>query len=397
MFKTVAIKPLALLCAFGFTLTLAACDNKPDQVAANPQNPEVKVITVKTESLQVTTDLPGRTAAFRIAEVRPQVSGVVLKRIFVEGSEVKAGQPLYQIDPAPFRAAFARAQAGVAQAQADARIAQITLNRYQSLISRQYVSRQEYDQAVANAEQARASVVSAQAARETARINLAWSTVTSPVDGRTGLSSVTEGALVQDGQSDALTRVQQLDPIYVDVTQSSEAYLRLQQDLAAGKLKQKQGKAVVQVLLQDGSRYPVTGTLAFSDVTVDQTTGAITLRAIVPNPQHQLLPGMFVRARLEEGTDPQAMLIPQQAVTRTPRGDATVMVVGSDNKVETRAISVTQAEGDKWRVSAGLSPGERIIVSGLQRAQPGMTVAPSDMPQQSATTASATTSTQPDS
>jgi membrane fusion protein, multidrug efflux system len=397
MFKTVAIKPLALLCAFGFTLTLAACDNKPDQVAANPQNPEVKVITVKTESLQVTTDLPGRTAAFRIAEVRPQVSGVVLKRIFVEGSEVKAGQPLYQIDPAPFRAAFARAQAGVAQAQADARIAQITLNRYQSLISTQYVSRQEYDQAVANAEQARASVVSAQAARETARINLAWSTVTSPVNGRTGLSSVTEGALVQDGQSDALTRVQQLDPIYVDVTQSSEAYLRLQQDLAAGKLKQKQGKAVVQVLLQDGSRYPVTGTLAFSDVTVDQTTGAITLRAIVPNPQHQLLPGMFVRARLEEGTDPQAMLIPQQAVTRTPRGDATVMVVGSDNKVETRAISVTQAEGDKWRVSAGLNPGERIIVSGLQRAQPGMTVAPSDMPQQSATTASATTSTQPDS
>jgi len=397
MFKTVAIKPLALLCAFGFTLTLAACDNKPDQVAANPQNPEVKVITVKTESLKVTTDLPGRTAAFRIAEVRPQVSGVVLKRVFVEGSEVKAGQPLYQIDPAPFRAAFARAQAGVAQAQADARIAQITLNRYQSLISTQYVSRQEYDQAVANAEQARASVLSAQAARETARINLAWSTVTSPVDGRTGLSSVTEGALVQDGQSDALTRVQQLDPIYVDVTQSSEAYLRLQQDLAAGKLKQKQGKAVVQVLLQDGSRYPVTGTLAFSDVTVDQTTGAITLRAIVPNPQHQLLPGMFVRARLEEGTDPQAMLIPQQAVTRTPRGDATVMVVGSDNKVETRAISVTQAEGDKWRVSAGLNPGERIIVSGLQRAQPGMTVAPSDMPQQSATTASATTSTQPDS
>ena len=397
MFKTVAIKPLALLCAFGFTLTLAACDNKPDQVAANPQNPEVKVITVKTESLKVTTDLPGRTAAFRIAEVRPQVSGVVLKRVFVEGSEVKAGQPLYQIDPAPFRAAFARAQAGVAQAQADARIAQITLNRYQSLISTQYVSRQEYDQAVANAEQARASVLSAQAARETARINLAWSTVTSPVDGRTGLSSVTEGALVQDGQSDALTRVQQLDPIYVDVTQSSEAYLRLQQDLAAGKLKQKQGKAVVQVLLQDGSRYPVTGTLAFSDVTVDQTTGAITLRAIVPNPQHQLLPGMFVRARLEEGTDPQAMLIPQQAVTRTPRGDATVMVVGSDNKVETRAISVTQAEGDKWRVSAGLNPGERIIVSGLQRAQPGMTVAPSDMPQQSAMTASATTSTQPDS
>lgn len=397
MFKTVAIKPLALLCAFGFTLTLAACDNKPDQVAANPQNPEVKVITVKTESLKVTTDLPGRTAAFRIAEVRPQVSGVVLKRVFVEGSEVKAGQPLYQIDPAPFRAAFARAQAGVAQAQADARIAQITLNRYQSLISTQYVSRQEYDQAVANAEQARASVLSAQAARETARINLAWSTVTSPVDGRTGLSSVTEGALVQDGQSDALTRVQQLDPIYVDVTQSSEAYLRLQQDLAAGKLKQKQGKAVVQVLLQDGSRYPVTGTLAFSDVTVDQTTGAITLRAIVPNPQHQLLPGMFVRARLEEGTDPQAMLIPQQAVTRTPRGDATVMVVGSDNKVETRAISVTQAEGDKWRVSAGLNPGERIIVSGLQRAQPGMTVAPSDMPQQSAMTASATTSTHPDS
>ncbi|WP_312240635.1 efflux RND transporter periplasmic adaptor subunit [Pantoea sp.] len=397
MRKTAAFRPLALSCAFGFTLALTACDDKSAQVAEKQQSPQVKVFTVKTESLQITADLPGRTAAFRIAEVRPQVSGIILKRSFTEGSDVKAGQPLYQIDPAPFRAAFARAQAAVAQAQANARIAQATLKRYQSLIATRYVSQQDYDEATSTAEQARATVESAKAALETARINLAWSRVISPISGRTGLSTVTEGALVQEGQSDALTRVQQLDPIYVDVTQSADAYLRLQQAFAAGELKQKAGKAEVQVLLQDGTHYPFTGALAFSDVTVDHTTGAITLRAIVPNPEHKLLPGMFVRARLDEGVDPQAMLIPQQAVTRTPRGDATALVVGSDNKVETRAIRVTQAEGDKWRVSAGLQPGERIIVSGLQRAQPGMTVSPSEISAAPSATASSSTPARPES
>lgn len=391
--KTVAIKPLALLCAFSFTFMLTACDNKSESAAEKQQAPEVRVVTVNTQPLPVTNDLPGRTVAFRIAEVRPQVSGIVLKRDFTEGSEVKAGQALYHIDPAPFQAAFANARAAVAQAEASARIAQVTLSRYRSLRDTQYVSRQDYDQAVSVAEQTRAGVESAKAAQETARINLAWSTVTSPIDGRTGLSTVTEGALVETGQASAMTRVQQLDPMYVDVTQSSEEWLRLQQEMASGKLQQKAGKAVVQILLQDGTLYPVAGTLAFSDVTVDQTTGSITLRAIVPNPQHRLLPGMFVRARLEEGVDPQAMLIPQQAVTRTPRGDATTMVVGSDNKVETRTISVMQAEGDKWLVTAGLKPGERIIVSGIQRAQPGMIVAPTEMTSSPAGTASVKTTT----
>lgn len=397
MFKKVAIKPLALLCAFGFTMTLTACDEKAASAATDQQSPAVQVVTLKTASLQITTDLPGRTASFRMAEVRPQVTGIVLDRAFTEGSEVKAGQRLYQIDPAPYRAAYANAHAAVSQAQANAQIAQVTLQRYQSLIKTQYVSRQDYDQASSTAAAARANIESAKAALETARINLAWSTVTSPIDGRIGLSSVTEGALVQNGQTEALASVQQLDPMYIDVTQSSEAYLRLQQELASGKLKQKQGKAVVQVLLQDGSSYSLPGTLAFSDVTVDQTTGSITLRAIVPNPKHELLPGMFVRARLEEGIDPQALLIPQQAVTRTPRGDATTLVVGTDNKVEVRNIVASQTVGDKWLVSSGLKSGERIIVSGIQRAQPGMTVTPSELAVKPSDTAALETSAQPES
>lgn len=391
--KTVAIKPLALLCTLSAMLT--ACDNPSHPLIEKHTPPEVRVVTVKTESLQITNDLSGRTTAFRIAEVRPQVSGIIVKRDFTEGSEVKAGQILYHIDPAPFKAAFANARAAVSQAEANARMAQITLARYRALRDTQYVSRQDYDQAVSTAEQARASVESAKAAQESARINLAWSTVVSPIDGRTGRSTVTEGALVEAGQDTEMTRVQQLDPIYVDVTQSSEQWLRLQQDLASGKLRQHGGNAAVQVILQNGSRYPLTGTLAFSDVTVDQTTGSITLRAIVPNPEHQLLPGMFVRARLEAGVDPQAILIPQQAVTRTPRGDATTLVVGLDNKVEARTITVTQTEGDKWLVSKGLRPGERIIVSGLQHAIPGTTVTPANMTTSQADVTSVTTPIQP--
>ncbi|MBP2198692.1 efflux RND transporter periplasmic adaptor subunit [Pantoea cypripedii] len=373
--NNVALKPLALLCAFTI-LSLTGCDDSSGKTAQAQEAPEVQVLTLNTQSLAVSTELPGRTSAFRVAEVRPQVSGIILKRAFTEGSDVVAGQTLYQIDPAPFRASFNNAKAAVSQAEANARIAQVTLNRYRSLTGTNYISRQDFDQAEATAAQTRAAVEAASAAQETARINLAWSTITSPISGRIGRSSVTEGALVQNAQSDALATVQQLDPMYVDVTQSSGDFLRLQQELASGKLRQNAGKAVVSVIMGDGAVYPRTGTLAFSDVTVDQTTGSITLRAIVPNPDHTLLPGMFVRARLDEGTDPQALLIPQQAVTRTPRGEATTLVVGSDNKVEVRTISVSQAEGDKWRVNGGLQAGERVIVSGIQRAQPGMTVKP---------------------
>lgn len=373
--NNVALKPLALLCAFTI-LSLTGCDDSSGKTAQAQEAPEVQVLTLNTQSLAVSTELPGRTSAFRVAEVRPQVSGIILKRAFTEGSDVVAGQTLYQIDPAPFRASFNNAKAAVSQAEANARIAQVTLNRYRSLTGTNYISRQDYDQAEATAAQTRAAVEAATAAQETARINLAWSTITSPISGRIGRSSVTEGALVQNAQTDALATVQQLDPMYVDVTQSSGDFLRLQQELASGKLRQNAGKAVVSVIMGDGAVYPRTGTLAFSDVTVDQTTGSITLRAIVPNPDHTLLPGMFVRARLDEGTDPQALLIPQQAVTRTPRGEATTLVVGNDNKVEVRTISVSQAEGDKWRVNGGLQAGERVIVSGIQRAQPGITVKP---------------------
>jgi membrane fusion protein (multidrug efflux system) len=373
--KHEAIKPLALLCAF-FILPTTGCDDSSSKTAQAPAAPEVKVITLATQSQAITSELPGRTLAFRVADVRPQVSGIVLKRSFTEGSDVVAGQTLYQIDPALFRASFASAKASVAQAEANARIAQVTLNRYRSLSGSQYISRQDYDQAQATAAQTRAAVDVAKATMESARINLAWSTITAPISGRIGRSSVTEGALVADAQSDSLATVQQLDPMYVDVTQSSEDFLRLQQEFAAGRLRQNDGKALVSVVMGDGSLFPQRGTLAFSDVTVDRTTGSITLRAIVPNPHHTLLPGMFVRARLDEGTDPHAMLIPQQAVTRTPRGDATAMVVGSDNKVEIRTIQVSQALGDKWRVVGGLQAGERVIVSGVQRAQPGMIVTP---------------------
>ncbi|EJL93181.1 efflux RND transporter periplasmic adaptor subunit [Pantoea sp. GM01] len=373
-----ALTPSALFCSF-IALTLSGCDNSTGSEMPAKNAPQVNVVTLHTQSLPVTTELPGRTSAFRVAEVRPQVSGLVLKRAFTEGSDVTAGQKLYQIDPAPFQAAYDNARAALAESEANARMAQATLQRYRPLAGTQYISRQDLDQAEATAAQTRANVDSAKAALNSARINLNWSSIAAPIAGRIGRSSVTEGALVQNGQTDALATVQQLDPLYVDVTQSSQDFLRLQQELASGQLQQNNGKALVHVILTDGSVYPQQGTLAFSDVTVDQTTGSITLRAIVPNPDHALLPGMFVRARLDEGTNPQAILIPQQAVTRTPRGDATTLVVSPDNKVEVRSLSVSQTEGDQWLVTGGVKAGERVIVSGIQRAQPGQRVAPVDM------------------
>ncbi len=331
-------------------------------------------MTLKSEPLQITTELPGRTLAYRVAEVRPQVSGIILKRNFEEGSEIKAGVSLYQIDPAPYQASYESAKGDLAKAQASANIAQVTLSRYQKLLGTQYISKQDYDNAQAEAQQANAAVVAAKAAVETARINLAYTKVTSPISGRIGKSNVTEGALVQNGQTTALAVVQQLDPIYVDVTQSSNDFLRLKQELASGQLKQENGKAKVTLSTADGLKYPQDGTLEFSDVTVDQTTGSITLRAIFPNPDHTLLPGMFVRARLEEGVNPNAILVPQQGVTRTPRGDATVMVVGEGDKVEVRPVQVGQAMGDKWVVTDGVKAGDRVIVSGLQKVRPGAQV-----------------------
>ncbi|EAN8914933.1 multidrug efflux RND transporter periplasmic adaptor subunit AcrA [Salmonella enterica] len=373
MNKNRGLTPLAVVLMLSGSLALTGCDDKQDQQGGQ-QMPEVGVVTLKTEPLQITTELPGRTVAYRIAEVRPQVSGIILKRNFVEGSDIEAGVSLYQIDPATYQATYDSAKGDLAKAQAAANIAELTVKRYQKLLGTQYISKQEYDQALADAQQANAAVVAAKAAVETARINLAYTKVTSPISGRIGKSSVTEGALVQNGQASALATVQQLDPIYVDVTQSSNDFLRLKQELANGSLKQENGKAKVDLVTSDGIKFPQSGTLEFSDVTVDQTTGSITLRAIFPNPDHTLLPGMFVRARLQEGTKPAALLVPQQGVTRTPRGDATVLVVGADNKVEIRQIVVSQAIGDKWLVTDGLKAGDRVVVSGLQKVRPGAQV-----------------------
>ncbi|TXU05174.1 efflux RND transporter periplasmic adaptor subunit [Enterobacter hormaechei] len=348
---------------------LTGCDGQenPQQHA---QAPQVSVHIVKSAPLAVTTELPGRTDAYRVAEVRPQVSGIILHRNFTEGSDVKAGESLYQIDPATYQAAYDNAKGELVKAQAAANIAHLTVKRYVPLVGTQYVSKQEYDQAVATAQQADASVVAAKAGVESARINLAYTKVTSPINGRIGKSSVTEGALVTNGQSTALATVQQLDPIYVDVTQSSSDFMRLKQQTSL----QKEGTSSVELLMENGQPYPLKGTLQFSDVTVDESTGSITLRALFPNPQHMLLPGMFVRARIDEGTQPDAILVPQQGVTRTPRGDATVLVVNEKNQVESRTVVAPQAIGDRWLITEGLKNGDRVIISGLQKVRPGVTV-----------------------
>ncbi|QMD26998.1 efflux RND transporter periplasmic adaptor subunit [Citrobacter freundii] len=359
---------------------LAGC-NDQGETQAHPTEPQVTVHVVESAPLAVTTELPGRTIAFRIAEVRPQVSGIVLKRNFTEGSDVEAGQSLYQIDPATYQADYDSAKGELAKSEAAAAIAHLTVKRYVPLVGTKYISQQEYDQAIADARQADASVIAAKAAVESARINLAYTKVTSPISGRIGKSSVTEGALVTNGQATALATVQQLDPIYVDVTQSSNDFMRLKQSIAQGSLHKDNTSSTVELVMENGQSYPLKGTLQFSDVTVDESTGSITLRAVFPNPQHTLLPGMFVRARVDEGVQPNAILVPQQGVTRTPRGDATVMVVNDKSQAETRPVVAVQAIGDKWLISEGLQSGDKVIVSGLQKARPGVQVkATTDVP-----------------
>ncbi|HEM6802713.1 TPA: efflux RND transporter periplasmic adaptor subunit [Citrobacter koseri] len=349
---------------------LAGCNDQGD-TQAHPAEPQVTVHVVESAPLAVTTELPGRTTPFRIAEVRPQVSGIVLKRNFTEGSDIEAGQSLYQIDPATYQADYDSAKGELAKSEAAAAIAHLTVKRYVPLVGTKYISQQEYDQAIADARQADAAVIAAKAAVESARINLAYTKVTSPISGRIGKSSVTEGALVTNGQATELATVQQLDPIYVDVTQSSSDFMRLRQSVKQGSLHKDNTRSNVELVMENGQAYPLKGTLQFSDVTVDESTGSITLRAVFPNPQHTLLPGMFVRARIDEGIQPNAILVPQQGVTRTPRGDAMVMIVNDKDQVEARDVIATQAIGDKWLISKGLQPGDKVIVSGLQKARPG--------------------------
>jgi membrane fusion protein (multidrug efflux system) len=337
--------------------------------------PEVVVVTIQSKPVVITTELAGRTSANLVAEVRPQVNGIIQKRVFMEGSDVKAGQLLYQIDPAVYQAAFDSAKAAQARAEANLGAVRLKEERYSDLVKIKAVSQQDYDDAHATFKQAEADVASTKAAVESARINLAYTKVIAPISGRIGRSAVTDGALVIASQSAALATIQQLDSMYVDVTQSTSDLLKLKQNLAKGLLKKgDSAQAPVKLFMEDGSSYPLTGTLKFSEVTVNQSTGSVTLRAVFPNPQKLLLPGMFVRAILIEGISDQAITVPQRGVTRNPKGEAMVMVVGAEEKVEPRIIKVVRTVGDSWLVSEGLKAGDRVILEGIQKARPGTPV-----------------------
>jgi membrane fusion protein, multidrug efflux system len=343
--------------------------------APPPPKPAVTVVDLHARPVSLTTELPGRVSAYRIAEVRPQVNGVILKRLFKEGDLVAAGQQLYQIDPAPYQAALASARATLAHARASVTAAKLIAQRYQALAEVHAVSRQDYDNAVATLEQDEADVASGAAAVRAAEINLAYTKVYSPISGRTGRSSVTEGALVTANQATSLLTVTLLDPVYVDLTQPSTTLVRLKRELAAGQIRRVDGnQAPVQILLEDASHYERSGTLEFSEVTVDEGTGSVTLRAIFPNPQGLLLPGMFVRATIEEGVREGAILAPQQGITHAPDGTATALIVGADGKVEKRSVELDRAIGDEWVVTKGLAVSDRLIVAGRQRVKPGMDV-----------------------
>ncbi|MGN4932983.1 efflux RND transporter periplasmic adaptor subunit [Aeromonas rivipollensis] len=360
---------------------LAGCGDKGEagQGAGEMPPAAVDVVTLHAAPLQLMSELTGRTAPLRVAEVRPQVNGIILKRLFTEGSDVKAGQLLYQIDPAVYQAAVASAKANLAKAQANEQSARLKAQRYAELVKVKAISRQEYDDADAAWKQQVAEIGAAKAALQSANINLAYTKITAPISGRIGKSAVTEGALVTAQQADSLTSISQLDPMYVDVRQSTADLLRLKRQVAAGKLVQDESKgAKVRFQLEDGSQYSEEGSLQFSDVTVDETTGMVTLRVLVPNPHDLLLPGMFMRATLQEGERPQGLLVPQTAVTRTPKGGATVMVVTADNKVELREVQLSRVVGDSWMVESGLKTGEKVIVAGLQKVKPGALVAPAE-------------------
>jgi len=344
--------------------------------APPPQGlPEVATVTIAAERVVLEMELPGRTSPYVVAEIRPQVSGLIQKRPFVEGSDVQAGSLLYQIDPAPYQAAYDQAHAALAMAEANLPATRMRAERLKGLVATRAVGQQDYDDAVAALQRAEASVQAARAAVENARINLEYTPIKAPITGRIGRSSVTVGALVTAYQPVPLSVIQQLDPIYVDVTQSSADLLRLRRAMQSGTLKQGgESRRKVRLLLEDGSSYSHEGALQFRDVTVEPSTGSVTLRMVFPNPDHVLLPGMFVRAIVEEGVNEQAVLAPQQGVTRDVKGNPVAWIVGTDEKVEQRLLELDRAIGDKWLVTKGLTPGDRVIVEGLQRARPGTPV-----------------------
>ncbi len=374
--KSAMWRGAAVLTLTASALTLAACGKK--QEAPQAGKPQVTVVTLTTKPVSLTTELPGRTTAFRIAEVRPQVNGIILKRLFKEGSDVKAGQQLYQIDPATYEAGFDSQKAALAARPGAAEDRRAAGRALQAAGRRPGRQQADLRQRRGGADQAVADVLSAKAAVEQARINLRYTKVLSPISGRIGRSAVTEGALVTNGQATALATVQQLDPIYVDVTQPSTALLRLRRELASGQLENAEGDqaAKVSLTLEDGSPIHPAGQarLEFSEVSVDEGTGSVTIRAVFPNPNNELLPGMFVHAQLQEGVKQKAILAPQQGVTRDLKGQATALVVNAQNKVELRVIKADRVIGDKWLVTEGLNAGDKIITEGLQFVQPGVEV-----------------------
>jgi len=367
-----------LFCAVTFPIVLLmlnACGKSQPGSGSQGSTPEVAVVKVQTERVSIITELPGRTSPYLIAEVRPQVGGIIQKRLFVEGADVKAGAVLYQIDPAAYEASYSAAKAALARSEANITSIRNRVERYKELVAINAVSQQEFDDASASLKQAEADIQMNKAATETAHINLNYTRIIAPISGRTGKTNVTVGALVTANQSTPLTTIQQLDPIYVDATQSSANLLELKRHMAAGRIRGNDpNQTKVKLLLEDGTLYPLEGSLKFSEVTVDASTGSYIIRMVFPNTRSTLLPGMYVRALIHEGIIDKAILVPQQGVSRDPKGNPVAMLVNQEEKVEMRMLSIDRAMGDKWLITEGLIPGDRLIVEGMQRVRPGVPV-----------------------
>lgn len=360
-------------------VSLSACDKEEaaetTNAAASQQAMPVQVLTVKSESVTLHRELPGRTSPFRVAQVRARVNGIIEKRLFEEGSDVAEGQVLFEIDPAPYQAQLDSAQANLARAKASYQAAQLQAERFKQLVKTNAISQQNYDDAQAAALSLKAEIAAAKAAVDTAQINLDYTKVTAPISGRIGRAEVTEGAYVQQATATLLGTIQQIDPLYVDLNESAEEVLKLKAALEAGKLdRSASGGTEVQVILNDGSVLPQKGSLQFSDVSVNITTGTVMLRAILPNAENDLLPGMFVRARIVEGINQNAILVPQSLVSRNTRGEPVVLLVNAENIIEQRIIETERTVGDAWLVTGGLEVGERLLSNNLQKVRPGMPV-----------------------
>jgi len=376
--------PVAFSLSILLAAALTACGGD-EQQGGSPPPPEAGFITVESQPFTITNELPGRTTPYQIAEVRPQVTGIIEERLFEEGQLVEAGEPLYRVDNRLYKADVASARANLSSAQATLKSTRLRAERFDKLLKMNAVSQQEYDEAQAALGETQAQVDAARAALETARINLDYTTMAAPITGRIGRSTVTPGALVTANQTQALATIRQLDPIYVDLTQSNQELRRLREALEAGSLeKVGEDKALVTLLLQDGSDYGEDGSLQFSEYAVDESTGSVTLRALFPNPDGDLLPGMFVRARLPQGQRNNAILVPQKGIARDPTGQATALVIDADNKVASRSVTTERAVGNKWLIADGLSEGDRLIVEGLQKIRPGAPVTPVKVDQKSA-------------